>query len=169
MALVLEGLRVVELAQMLAGPGAGMYLADQGADVIKIEQRIYGDPGRTHGTTPFLGNHSKTFMSLNRNKRAITLDIRKAEGKAILLQLLEKADVFILNFRPGVADRLGIGYEEVAKLNPRIIYASATAFGTEGSNSQHRGMTRLWLEWQARCRVAVPMQNRYLWASAQRI
>lgn len=136
---VLEGIRVVELAQMLAAPGAGMYLADQGADVIKIEQRVYGDPARTHGTTPFLGNHSKTFMTLNRNKRGMTLDIRKPEGRQILLRLLENADVFILNFRPGVAERLGIGYAEIAELNPRLIYASVTAFGAEGPGKRRAG------------------------------
>jgi CoA:oxalate CoA-transferase len=139
MGLVLEGLRVIELAQMLAGPGAGMYLADQGAEVIKIEQRVYGDPARTHGTTPFLGNHSKTFMTLNRNKRAMTLDIQKPEGRAILLRLLEDADVFIINFRPGVAERLGIGYQEISQLNPRLVYASVTAFGAEGPGKRRAG------------------------------
>lgn len=139
MGYVLEGIKVVEVGQMLAAPATSMYLADQGADVVKIEQRRYGDPVRTLGTNAFLGNYSKTYLTLNRSKRGMTLDIKKDEGRAILLRLVEGADVFIENFRPGVAERLGIGYEKLSKLNPGLVYVSVTAFGPKGPHKNRAG------------------------------
>jgi crotonobetainyl-CoA:carnitine CoA-transferase CaiB-like acyl-CoA transferase len=136
MDLPLTGIRVVELAQHLAGPGTGMYLADQGADVIKVEPVAgtsrQGGPRRSPG-----------FTVLNRNKRGITLDIRSPEGKAVLIRLVRNADVLIHNFRTGVAERLGIGYEELAEANPRLIYASITAFGSKGNWAAKGGYDRL--------------------------
>jgi crotonobetainyl-CoA:carnitine CoA-transferase CaiB-like acyl-CoA transferase len=124
---------------MLAAPATSMYLADQGADVIKIEQRKYGDPVRTLGTNAFLGNYSKTYLTLNRSKRGMTLDIKKPAGLGILRRLVEGADIFIENFRPGVSERLGIGYEELSKLNPKLVYASVTAFGPRGPHKNRAG------------------------------
>jgi len=135
--LPLSGIKVIELAQHLAGPGTGMYLADQGADVIKVEP--VAGTSRQAGS----GRRSPSQLVLNRNKRAITLDIRKPEGHEVLLRLVRDADVLIHNFRVGVAERRGIGYDELSKLNPRLIYASITAFGSRGPWAEKGGYDRL--------------------------
>jgi crotonobetainyl-CoA:carnitine CoA-transferase CaiB-like acyl-CoA transferase len=98
-----------------------MCLDDQGAEVIKVEPRLTGDSSRTLGSTPFLAENSRSYMVLNRNKRSIALDIRTTEGREVVLKLVEWADVIIENFRPGVAERLGVGYEDLSRINPRII------------------------------------------------
>src|SRR5438132_2992616 len=128
----LDGIKVIDVAINYAGPATSMYLADQGAEVIKIERRIVGDTARRSGNTPFLKLNSRHFMAINRGKRSITLDITKPEGKQIIRELAAEADVLIENFRPGVMDRLGIGYEALSALNPRLIYGSITAYGTKG-------------------------------------
>jgi crotonobetainyl-CoA:carnitine CoA-transferase CaiB-like acyl-CoA transferase len=128
MAGTLEGVRIVELTTMITGPLAGQLLADLGASVIKVENRDGGDPFRHyHG-----GSYSGHFLSYNRNKRSITLDLRTERGKQILAQLIRRADVLIDNFRPGVLDRLGFSAETLAKENPRLIHASITGFGAHG-------------------------------------
>ncbi len=142
MDLPLTGIKVIELAQHLAGPGTGMYLADQGADVIKVEP-IAGDASRKQGGSRFLRRNTPSYLVLNRNKRGITLDIRKPEGKAVLLKMVDGADVLIHNFRVGVPERLGIGYEDLAKVNPRLVYASITAFGSKGPWAAKGGYDRL--------------------------
>ena len=134
----LTGIRVIDAAQMYAAPGLGMYLADFGADVVKVEPPA-GDTSRGMHTAPGLGDFSKPFLHLNRNKRSISVDIRKPEGRDILLRMLRTADVFITNLRTGVPERLGIGYDAVEKLNPRLIYVSLTAWGAAGPRRQRPG------------------------------
>lgn len=142
MDLPLTGIKVIELAQHLAGPGTGMYLADQGAEVVKVEP-IAGDASRQQGGTRFTRRNTPSYMVLNRNKRGITLDIRKPEGKGVLMKMIEGADVLIHNFRVGVPERLGIGYEDLIEVNPRLVYASITAFGSKGPWAAKGGYDRL--------------------------
>jgi crotonobetainyl-CoA:carnitine CoA-transferase CaiB-like acyl-CoA transferase len=124
----LDGIRVVELTTMITGPLAGQLLGDLGAAVIKIENRESGDPFRNyHG-----GNYSGHFLSYNRNKRSLTLDLRAARGKEILWDLIRRADVLIDNFRPGVLDRLGFTADKLVAENPRLVHASITGFGPDG-------------------------------------
>ena len=118
---VLNNIRVLDFGQYIAGPFAAMLLAEQGADVIKVE-RPAGDPMRGEDA----------FMVWNRSKKGITLDLKKTEGLKIALDLAKKADVIIENFKPGVADRLGIGYDKIKELNPRAVYCSISGFGPKG-------------------------------------
>ena len=128
MAGVLDGVRVLELTTMITGPLAGMLLADLGAAVIKVENPEGGDPFRY-----FRGGHySGHFIAYNRNKRSLTLDLRSARGKEILLDLVKRSDVLIDNFRHGVLDRLGFSDAALAEANPRLIHASITGFGRDG-------------------------------------
>src|SRR5437867_1780977 len=122
MTYALEGLKVIDVAINYAGPTSSMYLADQGAEVIKIERRITGDTSRRSGNTPFLKLNSGLFMGINRGKRSLTLDITKPEGQEIVRELARRSDVFIENFRPDVMDRHGIGYAALSAVNPRLIY-----------------------------------------------
>jgi crotonobetainyl-CoA:carnitine CoA-transferase CaiB-like acyl-CoA transferase len=127
----LEGVRVIDLTQMLAGPYATLMLADQGADVIKVEPPE-GDGTRTIG--PFLPEdearaYSGYFQSINRNKRSITLDLKSEAGKGILRRLAAAADVLVENYRAGVMERLGLGYESLRQDNPRLVYAAIRGFG----------------------------------------
>jgi crotonobetainyl-CoA:carnitine CoA-transferase CaiB-like acyl-CoA transferase len=128
MSKVLDGLRVVELTTMITGSLAGMLLADLGANVVKIENPLGGDPFRkTHGD--MYGGH---FLSYNRNKRSVTVDLRAPEGKEIFLRLIRESDVLIDNFRPGVIDRLGFSYDVLSRENAGLIHASITGFGASG-------------------------------------
>ena len=131
MSQVLEGIRVIDLAQMWAAPGVSMYLGDQGAEVIKVEPRT-GDMSRGLGTTPYLKENSRSFMVVNRNKRGIALDLRKPAGREVVLRLARNADVLVENFRPGVVERLGVGYDDLKPLNPRLIYCSVSGYGRKG-------------------------------------
>ena len=128
MAQPLRDITVLEMGTFITGPAAGMLLADLGARVIKIEQPGTGDPFRAFKG----GLYSPHFQSYNRNKKSITLDTRKADDLAVFDRLLDEADVFIQNFRPGVAQRLGVDPERLQGLNPRLVYASISGFGTEG-------------------------------------
>ena len=130
----LSGLKVIDLSQFLPGPALSGMLADQGADVVKIEPPA-GDPARQ--MEPFEAGHSFWFRTLNRGKASETLDLKSDSGKACLWALIEDADVFIEGFRPGVMARLGFGYEAVSARNPRIIYCSISAFGQTGSMAHH--------------------------------
>ena len=130
----LEGVKVLDLTRVLAGPYATMIMADMGADVIKIEIPGVGDDSRQFG--PYIENESAYFMSLNRNKRSMTLNLKKAEAKALLVDMVKKADVIIENFRPGTMEKLGLGYEDLKKINPGIIYAACSGFGHSGPYSQ---------------------------------
>ena len=137
--MALEGVKVVEVAQVWAAPGAGMYLADQGADVVKIEP-LWGDDARRVFTQPPLpGGESRSFLPLNRNKRGMAVDISHPAGREIVYRLVDGADVFIHNFRPGVENRLGYDYDTLAGRNPRLVYAAISAFGKEGPYAHRRG------------------------------
>jgi len=139
----LDGIKVLDLSINYAGPTSSLYLADQGADVVKIERRKVGDTTRRAGNTPFLKLNSYAFMALNRGKRSITLDISKPQGQEIIRDLVRSADVLIENFRPGVMERLGIGYDSLSQINPRLIYGSLTAFGPKGPYADKAGFDRL--------------------------
>jgi crotonobetainyl-CoA:carnitine CoA-transferase CaiB-like acyl-CoA transferase len=139
----LEGLKVIDLSINYAGPTTSMYLCDQGAEVVKVERRVTGDTSRRHGNTPFLKGNSRNFVAINRGKRSITVDITKPEGQQIVQKLAERSDVLVENFRPGVMDRLNLGYEALSKLNRRLIYASLTAFGTKGPYADRPGFDRV--------------------------
>ncbi len=133
----LEGLRVLDLTRVLAGPFCTMMFADMGAEVIKIEEAGKGDDTRQMG--PFKNGESAYFMNLNRNKKGITLNLKNPKGKAIFLDLVKKADIVVENFRPGTMEKLGLRYEELKKINPAIIYAAISGFGHTGRYSQRPG------------------------------
>jgi len=130
----LEGIRVLDLTQAYSGPFCTMNLADFGAEVIKIERPGTGDQTRTWG--PFKNDYSAYFAYINRNKQGITLDLSTSEGKEVFFKLVEAADVVCENFRVGTMEKLGLGYEELKKINPRIIYGSISGFGLEGPLSK---------------------------------
>ena len=127
----LAGLKVVDLTRILAGPYCTMALADAGADVIKIEEPKRGDDTRGWGP-PFVDGESTYFLSVNRGKRSLTLDLKHEEGRRILRRLVDDADVLVENFRPGTLDRLGFAYEAVRARNRRLVYASISGYGPDG-------------------------------------
>ena len=130
--LPLDGIRVLDFTQVMMGPCCTQMLGDYGADVIKIERVGSGDLSRwSVGEDPDGGNNP-VFASLNRNKRSVALDLKSEKDRAAALRLVETADVVVNNFRPGVMERMGFGYEELHRINPRIIYAVGTGFGLEG-------------------------------------
>ena len=134
---VLEGIRILDCTIWQQGPVATTMLADLGADVIKIEDPIRGDPGRGMQRllgldTTLPGGRNLYFEGQNRNKRGITLDIKSEAGRQVLYRLVERSDVFVQNFRRGVVDRLGVGYHSLVQYNPRLIYASASGLGPKG-------------------------------------
>ncbi|GAB1400362.1 CaiB/BaiF CoA-transferase family protein [Aminivibrio sp.] len=133
----LSGLRILDLTRVLAGPFCTMMYADMGAEVIKVEQPGTGDDTRQMG--PFKGGESAYFMNLNRNKKGITLNLKNPKGKALFLDLVKKADIVIENFRPGTMEKLGLGYEDLKKVNPGIIYGAISGFGHTGRYSQRPG------------------------------
>ena len=124
----LAGIKIVEAASYVTGPFASQLLADLGAEVIKVEEPARGDPFRGWGER----NYAATFCSLNRNKKSVTIDFRTDEGRDVMVKLLTRADVFIQNFRPGVLDRRGLGYDDIKKLNAKIVYCSISGFGPKG-------------------------------------
>ena len=139
----LDGVRVIDLTRILAGPFASMLMADLGADVIKVEQPGTGDPARGNG--PFLSpaggetneqEFSSYFMSINRGKRGAALDLANPKGREALLRLVETADVLMENFRPGAMARLGLDYEAVRARNPRVVMCSVSGFGQTGPYAQ---------------------------------
>src|SRR3984885_13614695 len=134
----LSGVRVIDFTQVMLGPSATQVLADYGADVIKIERPGAGDLSRSSVADDPDGFDNPVFRSLNRNKRSIALDLRKPDGKAIIYDLVRDADIVVNKFRAGVMERMGFGYEELAKINPRIICAFGSGFGQSGPLS-HKG------------------------------
>ena len=126
----LDGIRVLELTNFMAGPFCGMLLADLGADVIKVENPKGGD--FTRNAAPFLEGESAGFLAVNRNKRSIAIDLKAGRGREIFLDLVRRSDVVIENLRPGTLDDLGIGYKVLSEVNPRIILSSASGFGQTG-------------------------------------
>jgi crotonobetainyl-CoA:carnitine CoA-transferase CaiB-like acyl-CoA transferase len=140
----LDGIRVLDFTGAMAGPDCTMLLADFGADVIKVEPPA-GESARTWGIARFGedGDHSGLFTSLNRNKRSITLDLKSGDGQAAVRELVRQADVMVESFTPGVAKRLGIGYEDAAALKPDIVYASISGFGQTGPLRDRPGYDQL--------------------------
>ncbi len=129
----LEGLVVLDMTRVLAGPFAAMMLADMGAEVIKIERPDGGDDTRAY--PPFQNGESAYFMSLNRGKKSVTLNLKHERGKEILKALARKCDILIENFKPGTMDKLGVGYDVLSRENPRLIYAASSGFGQTGPYS----------------------------------
>jgi CoA:oxalate CoA-transferase len=126
----LEGIRVLDLTWVLAGPFASMILGDLGAEVIKVERPPYGDAARTTG--PIVNGESCYFFSINRGKKSICLDLKAERGKELFLRLVDLSDVVMENFTPGSMDKLGLGYDVLQKRNPRLIYAATSGFGQTG-------------------------------------
>src|SRR2546426_2246403 len=127
-----EGVRVLDLSRMLAGPYGSMLLADMGAEVIRVEERDGGDPMRVMGP-PFLSDgESAYFLAINRNKKSLALDLTKPDGREVFLDLAVEADVVWENFRPGVMERLGLAYASLAAVNPRLVMCSISAYGQDG-------------------------------------
>ncbi|WP_168879356.1 CaiB/BaiF CoA-transferase family protein [Rhizobium sp. P28RR-XV] len=138
MTLPLDGIRVIDFTQVMLGPSCTQVLADYGAEVIKIEKVKIGDLSRwSLGSDPD-GLNNPVFCSLNRNKKSLALDLKDPAAQKSVLTLLETADVVVNNFRPGVMERMGFGYEDLKKINPRLIYAVGTGFGLTGPY-QHKG------------------------------
>ena len=126
----LSGVRVLDLSRVLAGPFCSMVLADLGADVIKVEELGRGDQTRT--IPPFQGGESHYFLAINRNKRSLALDLKHPEGRDIVRRLAARADVVVENFRPGVMERLGLAYADLAALKPDLVMCSISGFGQTG-------------------------------------
>ncbi|WP_293780366.1 CaiB/BaiF CoA-transferase family protein [uncultured Aeromicrobium sp.] len=136
----LDGLRVLDATQMLAGPIAAMRLGDLGADVIKIEPPQYGEFNRTHGYAGVhMEGHRTTFLGLNRNKRSLAIDLKSEQGRALFYRLVATADVFIQNFRVGAVERLGVDYPTLRAINPRLVYASISGYGPDGPGAGRPG------------------------------
>ena len=134
---ILSGLKVLDLSRILSGPYCTMMLADHGAEVIKIESPA-GDISR--GTGPFRSNDvekewSGYFVSLNRNKKSLVINLKTPEGKKELLALVEKSDVLVENFRPGVMDKMGLGYNDLRSVNEKLVYAAISGFGSPCSGA----------------------------------
>lgn len=138
MGTALKGVRVLDISQVYAGPGAAVYLADQGADVIKVEPPG-GDNCRTLFTSDYLGDMSKPFLALNRNKRGIVLDLTTKGGQEVVHRLVARSDAVIVNVRSAVARRLALDYETLRAINHRLVYASVSAFGPEGPDAGKPG------------------------------
>ncbi|MDB5947195.1 MAG: formyl-coenzyme transferase (Formyl-CoA transferase)-like protein, partial [Ramlibacter sp.] len=130
--LPLAGVKVLDICQVMAGPFACMLLADLGADVIKIEPPGGGDQTRGSMGFKMKGDDSLGFLNLNRNKRSVTLNLKTEGGRAVLLRLAREADILIENYRPGAMRRLGLGYDVLKEVNPRLIYTSISGFGQTG-------------------------------------
>jgi crotonobetainyl-CoA:carnitine CoA-transferase CaiB-like acyl-CoA transferase len=134
----LAGLRVIDFTQAMAAPYCTMNLADLGADVIKLEPPGEGEPTRHLGAVHKRG-HSATFMTMNRGKRDLAVDLKQPEGVALVRRLVKTADVFVQNYRPGVAERLGLGYRALSEVNPRLIYCAVSGFGGTGPYASRGG------------------------------
>lgn len=133
----LSGIRILDLTRVLAGPFSTMMLADMGAEIIKIEIPKKGDDSRQFG--PFVNGESSYFMNLNRNKKGVTLNLKNPKGKEIFLDLVKESDIVIENYRPGTMEKLELGYEELKKINPKIIYGCVSGFGHYGPYKDRAG------------------------------
>lgn len=136
--LPLEGYRVLDLSRILAGPYCTMILGDQGAEVIKVERPDTGDDTRTWGP-PFAGGESAYYLCCNRNKKSIAVDLKAKQGRELVQELARTSDVFIENFTPGLVKKLGLGYETLRKINPKLVYASISAYGQDGPYKDRPG------------------------------
>src|SRR6056297_4366290 len=134
MAKPLEGIKVLDMTRVLAGPFCTMLLQDLGAEVIKLEMPGTGDDSRHFG--PFKEGRSLYFVSINRGKRSMTLNLKTDSGKEVFRRMVKESDVLVENFRPGVMEKLGLGWDELHELNPRLIYAASSGYGHTGPDSQ---------------------------------
>ena len=139
----LSGIKVLDLGTMIAGPVAATLLGDFGAEVVKVEQPQGGDPMR--GIGPFADGESLWFNVEGRNKKSLALDLRLAEGQALLRRLVEHADVLVENFRPGTMKKWGLSFDELAAVNPRLVMLSTSGFGQTGPNASRAGYDRIGL------------------------
>ena len=135
--LPLAGLKVIDFTRVLAGPLCTMLLGDMGAEVIKIEDPRHGDD--TRAWAPFVGGWSTYYLSVNRNKKSVAIDLKSADGRALLEDLIREADVLVENFRPGTLERLGFGADQARALNARLIYCSISGYGTTGPRRDEAG------------------------------
>ena len=142
----LDGIRVLDLTRVLAGPYCTMFLGDLGAEIVKVEQPGVGDDTRGWGP-PFVGGESAYFLCVNRNKKSITIDLKLDDGTALVRRLAEKADVLIENFLPGTMERFGLGEESLRAANPKLIYASLSGFGADGPMSDMPGYDLIVQAW----------------------
>ena len=136
--LALQGVRVLDLSRALAGPYCTMMLGDMGAEIIKVEMPKVGDEARHYGP-PFQEVESSYFLSVNRNKRSMTLNLKSDRGKEILRELVKRSDVLVENFRPGTMEDLGLGYESLREIQPGLVYCAITGFGSIGPEAQRPG------------------------------
>jgi formyl-CoA transferase len=136
----LDGVRVLELGNYMAGPFCGMLLADLGADVIKVENPKGGDYARALGPFPPGGSDGAGFLRLNRNKRSIALDLKRPDGRDAFVALARRSDVLVENFRPGTMDDLGVGFETLSFDNPRLVYVAISGFGATGRHRDRPGL-----------------------------
>jgi crotonobetainyl-CoA:carnitine CoA-transferase CaiB-like acyl-CoA transferase len=143
--LALDGIRVIDLSRVIAGPWCGALLADLGADVVKVEDTGAGDESRTW--PPHKDGETAAYLLFNRNKRGITLDLKTPEGVEVVKALVRRADVLIENFRTGTMESFGLGYETLAEINPRLIYCSVSAFGRTGPRKDSPGYEALMQAW----------------------
>jgi len=134
----LEGVKVLELCQVMAGPTCGMLLADLGADVVKVEKLPGGDDTRSYDK-PQVNGESAAFLAMNRNKRSIALNLKRPEGQAVIKRLIAGADVLVENFRKGTMEKFGLGYEALKDANPRLIYCAITGYGRTGPYADKGG------------------------------
>jgi len=133
----LRGIRILDLTQLYPGPLATMMLADMGAEVVRLEHP--SRPDNIHHLPPFIGKESAAYLTLNRSKRSLALDTAKEEGRKVFFDLVRTADLVVEQFRPGILDKIGIGYDQAVPFNPRIIYVSITGFGQDGPYRQKAG------------------------------
>jgi crotonobetainyl-CoA:carnitine CoA-transferase CaiB-like acyl-CoA transferase len=163
----LEGIKVIEVAQWVAAPGAGALLADWGADVVHIEHPVTGDSMR--GLSNVGGLAVDWLFELdNRNKRSMTLDISKKEGQLVLYKLIEKVDVFITSLRPGELERYNLEYKALSKVNPRLVYTSLTGYGNKGPDKERRGydVSAFWARSGFMASIREPDMPRLRWPAA---
>ncbi|TCL39874.1 crotonobetainyl-CoA:carnitine CoA-transferase CaiB-like acyl-CoA transferase [Anaerospora hongkongensis] len=134
---VLDGVRVLDLTRVLAGPYSGMILADMGAEVVKLEVPGHGDDSR--GFTPMINGESAYFMNLNRNKKSIVINLKEEAGRSIFKELIKEFDILLENFRPGTMEKLGLGYDDLKKIHPGLIYGAVSGFGHYGPYAKRPG------------------------------
>ena len=136
--LALEGVKVLDLTQIMAGPYCTMMLADMGADVVKVEKPNGGDDTRRMGP-PFIEGESAAFLGINRNKRSIVIDLRSDAGRELAQRMARESDILVQNFRPGAIERMGLGYQKVREINPAIVYCTISGFGATGPYARRGG------------------------------
>ena len=136
--LPLEGVKILDLTQIMAGPFCTMLLADMGADVVKVEKPGGGDDTRRMGP-PFVNGESAAFLGINRNKRSVVVDLKAKEGVELVKRMASKSDVFVQNFRPGSLERMGLGHEQLREINPALVYCTISGFGTTGPYARRAG------------------------------